>query len=236
MYIIPLNYPSTDRSKRPVPYLGYVSMTFPGMRSNYHALQTAFTKRYGQGWQASATYTLSTFSDANPRPVQWTGGEFEPVGFATAPDLSGEYSLAVNDQRHRAVFNGLWDLPFGLQIGGLYLFGSGERYQTRWGTDLRNLGGLRPNELRLRPDGAIVARNSFVGASVQRMDLRLQRRFPIRGHVSINGTAEIVNVFNHENFGSYVSNQVAANYLRPQQSTSPNYAARTLQLGFRLTF
>ena len=231
-----INYPSTDRSRRPVPYLGYVSLTFPGMRSNYHALQTELTKRYSQRWQATATYTLSTFSDANPRPVQWTGRAFDTVGFATAPDLGGEYSLAVNDQRHRAVFTGLWDLPFGLQVGGLYLFGSGERYQTRWGTDVRNLGGIRPNELRLRPDGTIVPRNSFVGSSVQRLDLRLQRRFPIRGHVSINGTVELFNVLNHENFGSFVANQVAANFLQPQQSTSPNYAPRTLQLGCRLAF
>jgi hypothetical protein len=231
-----VNYPSTDTSKRPVPYLGYVSLTFPGMRSNYHALQTSLTKRYSRGWQASATYTLSTFSDANPRPVQWSGQQFETVPFPTAPDLSGEYSLAVNDQRHRAVFNGLWDLPYGLQVSGLYLFGSGERYQTRWGTDLRNLGGVRPNELRLRPDGTIVPRNSFVGASVQRVDLRLQRRFPLHGGASISGTVEVFNVFNHENFGSYVSNQVASNFLQPQQSTSPNYAARTVQLGLRLAF
>jgi len=231
-----INYPSTDTTKRPVPYLGYVSLTFPGMRSNYHAMQTVWTKRYSRGWQASATYTLSTFSDANPRPVQWTGQTFETVPFATAPDLSGEYSLAVNDQRHRAVFNGLWDLPYGFQAGGIYLFGSGERYQTRWGTDLRGLGGLRPNELRLRPDGTIVPRNSFVGTPVQRMDLRLQRRFVIRGHASVKGSLEVFNVFNHANYGSYVSNQVAANYLQPQQSTSPDYAPRTLQLGFQLAF
>jgi hypothetical protein len=206
------------------------------MRSNYHALQTAFTKRHDRGWQASATYTLSTFRDANPRPVQWTGREFATVPFTTASDLGGEYSLAVNDQRHRAVLNGLWDLPYGLQVGGIYLFGSGERYQTRWGTDVRSLGGLRPNELRLRPDGTIVPRNSFVGSPVQRMDLRLQRRTSVHGHVSVTGTVELFNVFNHENFGSYVANQVAANYLQPQQSTSPNYAARTLQLGFRLAF
>ena len=47
---------------------------------------------------------------------------------------------------------------------------------------------------------------------------------------------EVFNVFNHENFGSYVSNQVASNFLQPQQSTSPNYAARTVQLGLRLAF
>ncbi|HUR34969.1 MAG TPA: carboxypeptidase regulatory-like domain-containing protein [Vicinamibacterales bacterium] len=231
-----LNYPSTDATKRPVPYLGYVSMTFPGMRSNYHALQTVLTKRHSRGWQASATYTLSTFSDANPRPVQWTGQKFETVPFATAPDLGGEYSLAVNDQRHRVVFNALWDLPHGFQAGGIYLFGSGERSQTRWGTDLRGLGGLRPNELRLRPDGTIVPRNSFVGTPVQRMDLRLQRRFPLGRRASVNGSLEVFNVFNHGNYGSYVSNQVAANYLQPQQSTSPGYASRAMQFGFQLAF
>lgn len=231
-----VNVPFSNTGARPVPWLGYVSLTFPGMRGNYHALQTVLTKRYDRGWQASATYTLSTYRDANPRPVQWTGQQFQTVPFATAPDLGGEYSLAVNDQRHRAVFNGVWDLPYGLQVGGIYLFGSGERHQTRWGTDLRNLGGLRPNELRLRPDGTIVPRNSFVGSSVQRMDLRLQRRFRLRRQVSLHGTAEVFNVLNHANYGSYVANQVAANFLQPQQSTSPNYAARTLQLGARLEF
>ena len=54
--------------------------------------------------------------------------------------------------------------------------------------------------------------------------------------MALHGTVEVFNVLNHANYGSYVANQVAANYLQPQQSTSPNYAARTVQFGLRLAF
>ena len=100
------NYPFNDISRRPFPEWGYVSLTVNGHRSNRHALQTAFTRRFSNHWQASGTYTFSVFKDADPSPVMPVptsdgGVELQPVPFATAPDLGGEYTLAVGDQRHR---------------------------------------------------------------------------------------------------------------------------------------
>jgi hypothetical protein len=46
-----------------------------------HSLQTAFTKRFSDRWQASATYTLSGLWDALPAPH---------VPFNVAPDIGGE--------------------------------------------------------------------------------------------------------------------------------------------------
>jgi hypothetical protein len=226
------NYPFSDISRRPYPDWGYVSLTVNGARANYHALQTAFTKRFSAGWQASGTYTLSVLRDAGPRPLSG----LETVPFPTQPDLGGEYGLAVGDQRHRAVINGIWELPYNFQLSGLYFFGSGQRYDTRWGTDLRQIGGLRPGEHRLRPDGTIVQRNNFVGQALHRVDLRVQRRFPIVGRASIDGILEVFNVFNHENFGSYVTQEVARNYGAPAQNRNVAYFPRTLQLGFRVAF
>jgi len=37
--------------------------------SNYHALQTAFTKRFSNRWQASLTYTLSGLWNGDPLPL-----------------------------------------------------------------------------------------------------------------------------------------------------------------------
>ena len=85
------------------------------------------------------------------------------LDFPVAKDLGGEYSLAAGDQRHRAVFNGIWDIGYGVQVSGLYFFGSGVRRSTTYGGDLRNLGGTAVSEQRLRPDGTIVPRNDFVG-------------------------------------------------------------------------
>ncbi len=63
-----------------------------------------------------------------------------PLPFAVAPDLGGEYGLATSDQRHRAVFNGIWELPMGFQVSGLYFFGSGARFAPTSGGDRRNRG------------------------------------------------------------------------------------------------
>jgi hypothetical protein len=232
------NYPFADISRRPFPEWGYVSLTVNGSRSNYHALQTAVTRRFSNGWQASGTYTLSGARDARSRPVQWNPASkvFEPVPFATAPDLGGEYTLAMGDQRHRAVINGIWDLPYSFQLSGLYFFGSGARFSTNYGVDVRRLGGVRPNEQRLRPDGSLVPRNNFVGNAIHRVDVRLQRRMRLGGRAGVDGMLEVFNLFNHANYGSYVTDEAAANFRRPSQNTNVAYASRRLQLGFRFAF
>ena len=87
-------------------------------RSNYYGWENAFTRRMLNHLQASVTYTLSQFKDATHAPWLWyiENGHLQrrDLGFATAPDMGGEYTLAATDQRHRAVFNGIWEVPYGL--------------------------------------------------------------------------------------------------------------------------
>jgi hypothetical protein len=225
------NYPFTDISRRSWPELGRVDMWIPvGGRANYHALQTAFTKRFGTGWQASGTYLLSGYRDAVATPFSG----LERVTFPIAPDLGGEYTLAAGDQRHRAVFNGIWQVGYGFQLSGLYFFGSGERFSTSYGLDLRNLGGA--GQLRLRPDGTIAPRNDLVGEPIHRVDLRLQRQFRLAGRASIDGIVEAFNLFNRANYGSYTTQEVSVSYGRPNPSSAVAYQPRMLQLGFRVAF
>jgi hypothetical protein len=219
------NYPFTDLSRLPYPDWGTAPMYFGNGYSNYHGLETAIRKRFNDRWQASATYTLSGLWDADGSPS---------VGFEVAPDLGGEYSLATTDQRHRAVFNGIWELGHGFQLSGVYYFGSGLRYNTTYGADLRGVGVGGTN--RLRPDGTIVPRNNFVGQPVHRMDTRLQRRFRIRRSIAIDGIVELFNLFNHANYGSYTTAEVSAAYGRPSPSTAVVYQPRMMQLAFRLVF
>jgi hypothetical protein len=102
------------------------------------------------------------------------------------------------------------------------------------GGDLRNTGNRSAG--RLRPDGTVVPRNSFVGRPLHRVDMRLQRRFPLAGSATVDGILEVFNVFNHENYGSYVLNQANRNYGRPVQNINVAFAPRMLQLGFRVAF
>ena len=172
-----LNNPFSDISRRPFPDWAYVNLTFNQHRYNDHSLQTAWTKRMSEGWQASATYRLGGLWESSG-PIH---SGFDVVTFPLAEDLGEQDSLSVGDQRHRAVFNGIWQLPYDFQVSGLYFFGSGERLGTFWGQDLRDYGSSRRGERRLRPDGTIIPRNDFVGKALHRVDLRFQRRFLLGG-------------------------------------------------------
>lgn len=218
-----------------MPEWGYVSVSPNNDQPhNYYGLQTAFTKRFRNRWQASATYTLSWSKDGDITPV--SGPELTPVTFDVAKDLGGEYGPAIGEQRHRAVFNGIWDAGLGFQVSGLYFYGSGERRERTYNADLRLLGSLRPNFLRLRPDGSIIERNDFVGDSIHRLDMRIQRGFALPGQVRLDGILEVFNVFNRANYGSYVTNEASPSFGRPSRNPNVAYAPRMLQLGIRAIF
>lgn len=225
-----VNYPYSDRSKLPYPEWGVVGMIPHTGWSNYHGLQSVFTKRMSNRWQASITYTLSALRDADPLPLSG----LREVTFKVAPDLGGEYTLADSDQRHRAVFNGIWQVGHGLQLSGIYFYGSGLRMATSAGCECRGLGVTGSD--RLRRDGTIIPRNSFVGDPLHRVDLRLLQRVPLGPRVGLEGFLEVFNLFDRSNFGSYTLDESSRQYGQPAQNTNLSYAARSLQLGFRATF
>jgi len=218
------NYPAADRARRVDPRWGNTSMSTHIGRTTYHALLTQFTKRFSNRWQASATYTLSGLWNSDSLP--YTG--LTPVPFQTQPDLGGEWGLSQDDQRHRAVFNGIWQVGYGFQVSGLHYFGAGNRLATTYGGDNRQFGG---GSGRLRPDGTIVARNTLLGPAQNRTEVRLQQRIPLPGGMSIDGIAEVFNLFNRTNYGLGLQESQPANYLRPI-----NGQYRTMQFGFRLSF
>jgi hypothetical protein len=233
------NIPFTNVAARPFPTWGTVNFELLDGWSNYHGTDITFTKRFSHRWQANATYTLAFFKDANPRRDQWYLGSDGIVArrtldFALANDLGGEYGYAADDQRHRANINGVVDLGYGFQVSGIYFYGSGMRYAVTDGTDRRSEGGSGEN--RLRADGSIVPRNSLVGQPIHRMDVRLQKSFPIVSKVKIDGMIETYNLFNHANYGSYTTNMANASFGKPNQSTALAYQPRMLQLGVKFTF
>jgi hypothetical protein len=182
-------------------------------------------------WQGSATYTLGGFWDALGRPLQGAVGSTPVVvDFELAPDLNGEYGLSATDLRHRSVLSGIWEVGRGFQVSGTHYTAIGERAETIYGGDLRNLGASSTFIQRLRPDGTIVPRNSFTQPARNRTNIRLQQRVPLPRQASLDLIAEAFNVFNSSNWtistqenNSLYGKRVAGQF-------------RTMQLGFRLLF
>ena len=114
-------------------------------------------------------------------------------------------------------------------MSGFHYVGTGNREATNYGSDLRNTGATFSG--RLRPDGSIVPRNSIVDPPQNRTDLRVQQRIALPGRMSIDGIAEVFNIFNRPNWTIGTEESTTANY---QQHINAQY--RAAQGGFRVTF
>ncbi len=183
-------------------------------------------------WQGTLTYTLSTIKDSDPTPLSY----LTEVPFAVNPAFGNDYGPAVSDQRHRAVFNGIWDVGYGFQLSGIYFYGSGETFAVTSGAGVSTtLIGAAGTD-RLRTDGTIVPRNAFVGLPVKRVDMRISRHFRIGDRMGADGTLELFNALNRANYGGYVTNESSPQYKQPASNTNLSYTPRSLQLGFRVTF
>ena len=124
--------------------------------------------------------------------------------------MGNSYSLGPNDQRHRAVFNGIWQVKGGLQLSGSYFYGSGMRQWSLYSGDLRQMSqGFETIGMRLRPDGTIVPRADFVNAPIHRVDVRIQQRVPGTGRTKIDAMLEVFNLFDRANYGDYVTDEAS---------------------------
>jgi len=115
--------------------------------------------------------------------------------------LAANARSRFTDQRHRLVFNGIWQVGYGFQLSGVYFYGSGQRNQVVCGCDARGLQIASVDRLRL--DGTIIPRESFVGQPIHRVEMRLQERVRLHGRATLDGFVEVFNVFNRANYGLY---------------------------------
>jgi hypothetical protein len=265
----PATGPTTDYAHLPFPNWGPVAAEIMNGRANYYGWENTFTKRFSNHWQANATYALSWFKDdgglsaitgpyvVTVDPSAKIATTLNPYTGTVAPDMGPIYQLASTDQRHKATFNGIWDMGKGVQLSGLYFFGSGQRYSTSWGSDLRNTGGASYNILipATTSQAALAAgcgcdvkgqvyngqflldRSQLVGKPIHRVDMRIQKRISLGGRRNVDGMIEVFNVFNHANYGSYTTTfSNAALYGKPSFNPATAYMPRILQLGFHFAF
>jgi len=108
-------------------------------RSLYHGVTASVNKRFSDGWQMQASYTLGDSKDT------WSGGQIGGSDFDNGAgsasdwwDPEYEFGPSSYDVRHNFVVNGVYVLPFGRdltgfkaalakgwQIGGVMQFSSG---------------------------------------------------------------------------------------------------------------
>lgn len=150
-------------------------------------------------------------------------------------DLMADWGPTVNDVRHRFVSNAIYELPYGIQLGGILTTNSAPPYNTTTGTDVNRDGD---NNDRLPGVGY----NEGRGDPFFQADVRVSKRFRFRGGAQAEVLWEMFNLFNTVNFNNYQGNQSAqagvtatgipTGFGRPRQA----FDAFQGQLGLKLTF
>lgn len=89
-------------------------------RSLYHGMTAGLSKRFSNGWQFQASYTLGDSKDT------WSGGQIGGSDFDNGAgsatdwfDPEYEFGPSNYDIRHNFVFNGVYQLPWGQSLTGI---------------------------------------------------------------------------------------------------------------------
>jgi len=162
--------------------------------------------------------------------------------------LHSERALSSNDQRHRFVFSGTFDLPFADEEGGkkssgviakllgnieaapILIIGSGRPINPLTGFDANRSGAF---PFSSRPLG--FGRNSLATTSQEELDLRVLKFFKVGEHGKLDFVVESFNLLNHTNV------EALNQFYGPESSpipvfTRPNKAGIPRQLQLSIDF
>jgi hypothetical protein len=224
---------------RPNPQFNQIFQIQSVGNSVYYGGYVGVSKRFSHNVQFTASYTLG-----------WAFNENDSVGdngsnVTDSTNIRRDWAFSSSDQRHRFVFQGVWQPRFENHgwtsalvdhwtLAPNATVTSGFPFTAVAGSDLNNDGVNNDYPL-------FGARNRFRGPGFHELNLRLSRVFPLyRERVSLEVIGEAENLLNSTNAacsaagcgGAVVTQYNAANF---SQITSA-FNSRQIQLGGRLRF
>jgi len=241
-------YNKEPRLGRPNPNYSQISYFTSNGRRDYLAVSTGLTRRLQGNVQGGVTHTLMFYMHDD--------GSIGYSSSAANNDFTApgsEWATSTDFQRNTIRAWAVYQFPLGLSVSGVYFYGSGNRFAStvsgtpygKPGTNRLNLGApiVIPEALRDRFDGpdviqtgSVAPRNALMGTALHKVDLRIQEQITLTGKARLNLVVELFNIFNHDNYGSFVTIINNSTFGQPRQSLSNAYVPRSGQLGFRLSF
>lgn len=109
---LPVGPGDNSQAARPYPDLNYGSYIVYGSDANYNSLQTKLDRRFSNGLQFSASYTLSHSLDDSRQPLSDVSNGIDYRN-ARQLGLAYDYGSSYQDVRQRATLTGMYELPFG---------------------------------------------------------------------------------------------------------------------------
>jgi hypothetical protein len=189
--------------------------------SVYDGLLVNFNKRLSHNFSVEASYTWSHSIDDGPNPSfvlipqDSNGGRFQ-----------AERASSADDVRHRFVGNAIFNSPSSWNLfmrdfsfSTIVTLQSPQYFTKYAGSDVN--GDVFGTNDRV----GIEPRNTFKGDTLQTLDVRLSRTFPIRERLKLQLIAEAFNLFNTVNVRYFNTNYGAADFCIPDP-TAPGCAGQ----------
>jgi hypothetical protein len=192
----------------PRPIAGFDRIWMFGSDANsiYHALVVALNRRFSRNFQFLGAYTLSKVIDDLPDANAVTPGPDDSRVLYDPTNPRADRAAGANDQRHRFVLSGIWDLNYahqlpktakailgGWEVSGILTVQTGQPYSGLVNFDLNNDG----NSSNEKTPG--LGRDTFYLPATVSFDPRVTRNMKLTEHAKLQFIWEAFNVFNRPN-------------------------------------
>jgi hypothetical protein len=223
--------------------LGRITVAQSDGRSRYDAFTASFKKRYANKYQLNAHYTLA-------KSQAWFGATAD---FGLQPQNLFEKFNPINfgptneDERHRFVISGIFDLPYGFQVAPIYQVASARPYSIFPAClcDI-NRDGVNNDRESVDPgedDQHKLPINNQRGDMFSQLNVRVSKFFNWGEKYKLGLFFEAFNVFNTGNFGNQFQNVTGepdfgrpVNFFGATGFSEPLGIPFQAQLGVRFSF
>ena len=193
---------------RPFPNFSRIEEFQSNANSSYNGMTVQLNKRFARNYQLTAGYTFGKVTDDAPDATSVVPFSFDDTKMVSDPlNIRADKGPGINDQRHRFVLSGVWNLNYasgmssaiargvlgGWELSGIFTAESGQPYSGFLGFDLN--GDSNRSTDRTPGQG----RNTFYTPKFISLDPRVTRNVNITERYKLQFIAEAFNAFNRAN-------------------------------------
>jgi len=204
--------------------LGQIRTAGSTNRSLFDSVNWVLTKRMTHNFMFRASYVLSWSRAWGGQPVASYGGSYHTVTRENQ-FLPNNWGPTDNDERHRFVFSGVFNLRYGFELAPLFQAASARPVQPwadsdldgdgRTDTDRWCVGSTVANPI-LTPGCTMAPPNSLRGFPFVQMDLTAAKNFTFGERTKLRVFWEFHNLFNRFNKCNALVNDVtSSSFLQP---------------------
>ncbi len=215
-------------------------------RSRYDAMNITYKRRLSKRFSINTNYVLSQAKAYVGGPAAFGNTASNPANIFDP----GDFGPAPNDERHRVVFSGIFQLPYGIQLAPIMQTASARPWNPTQGTNWRGSGngngttravvftnqpdnltatkGLSAAAIRAGiADGSLkqLTYNNQRGQEFFQLDLRVSKAFVFKERQRVEFLAQFFDLTNRANYGGNFQASIrSASFGLPQGYVTPSSA------------